>query len=277
MMDDQLKREMMVGAIQERRDIGPLPANPPPGPKWQAKKGLYRLGLNGTEHAVIGCLIDRANQHTGNCYPSVDFIARWTFRPERTIKLALASLRVKGLFVVIDRGTSSNAYLINWQLLFSAYREILAVENGNKERHLTKTCPTRGAETCPTSLQKPAPKPWKVEPWKVEPRSLSAPSDDGAYLVILNGKEGFQEEPTCRPTPFPQSPVPLEGPKGLSREAAERGVSSYLTTFDRQHLSAEAFEAALVAEMEAPGSGRAVVKAASQEAWRARRKGVVNE
>lgn len=49
-------------------------------------------------------------------------------------------------------------------------------------------------------------------------------------------------------------------------------VNSYLTDFDRAHLSREAFSAAVQAEMETPGDGREVVKAASQEAWRLHRK-----
>ena len=47
------------------RARGPLPDNPPPGPKWQAKQGLCRLNLNGAEYAVLGCLIDRASKTKG--------------------------------------------------------------------------------------------------------------------------------------------------------------------------------------------------------------------
>ena len=38
--DEQHDHEMMVEAIHDKRHRDPLPDNPPPGPKWQAKKGL---------------------------------------------------------------------------------------------------------------------------------------------------------------------------------------------------------------------------------------------
>ena len=60
--DEQHDHEMMVEAIHDKRHRDPLPDNPPPGPKWQAKKGLYRLGLNGAEYSVLGCLIGQARQ-----------------------------------------------------------------------------------------------------------------------------------------------------------------------------------------------------------------------
>ena len=70
----------------------PLPLNPPPGLKWQAKQGLCALNLNGPEHAVLACLIDRASKSKGTCFPSQLFICGWTFRAPRTVGRAIATL-----------------------------------------------------------------------------------------------------------------------------------------------------------------------------------------
>jgi hypothetical protein len=77
------------------------------------------------------------------------------------------------------------------------------------------------------------------------------------------------------PSPFTQSPKPPEG--SPLRHQAETTISGACTAFDWEHLTPEAYEAAVTAEMEAPGTGVAVVKAASQDVWRAKRKGAVNE
>jgi hypothetical protein len=189
---DEYLKEILVEEIIDRRERPPLPINRPPGPKWQAKKGLYRLRLNGAEFRVMGCLIDRANQHSGNCWPSVNFISRWAFLPERTVERALSSLKAKKLFRVIDRGLFSNAYILNWNSLFWAYAEILAVEKGNKEKHL-QTVAAQSAKSGGTVPAKSDAKTLEVEPWNKNPSHISAPSSDGEYVVLLRGnEEGIQ-------------------------------------------------------------------------------------
>ena len=91
---EDYERDAMVDSIRCRReDVEPeLPENPPPDAKWKAKQGLNRLNLNGAEHDVMGCLVDRANATTGLCYPSEEFIAGWTGRPLRTVQRAIRSL-----------------------------------------------------------------------------------------------------------------------------------------------------------------------------------------
>jgi hypothetical protein len=187
------ERGRMVEEIIEARDRDALPSNPPPGPKWQAKKGLYRLRLNGAEFQVMGCLIDRANQQSGNCWPSVSFIRRWTFLPERTVERALASLKAKKLFRVIDRGLFSNAYLLNWKTLFSAFAQILAVEKGNREEHLQKVA-AQSIKSGGTVPVKSGGKTLEIEPWNKNPSHISASSSDGAYVVLLREEEGLQGE-----------------------------------------------------------------------------------
>ena len=58
-------------------------------------------------------------------------------RPARSARSGeqLRFLATGGLFAVLHRGTTSNAYLINWPVLFTAYRQMKAVERGNTERY----------------------------------------------------------------------------------------------------------------------------------------------
>jgi hypothetical protein len=95
---------------------------------------------------------------------------------------------------------------------------------------------------------------------------------DANVISHLNEKEGIQRrkvESTSTSSNLPASPT--------SEEEARVAVVDYLTTFDREHLTAEQFELAVAAEMETRGSGRAVVKAASQKAWLLKREGVARE
>jgi hypothetical protein len=63
---------------------------------------------------------------------------------------------------------------------------------------------------------------------------------------------------------------PLEGPS--YGEAQER-VSRYCVAFHWDHLTEQEFDAAVAAEMEVVGSGRAVIDAAANRTWQAKRKG----
>jgi hypothetical protein len=96
------------------------------------------------------------------------------------------------------------------------------------------------------------------------------PSAGDTRISFLNEKEGFQErESVADSAPYPQTPCSPESPSEFDAFAT---VSGYCTAFDWEHLSDKDFEAAVTAEMAEPGSGLAVVKAASQEAWRAKRR-----
>jgi hypothetical protein len=251
-----------------------LPNNPPPGPKWKAKKALARLHLNGAEYVVLACLIDRANQQTGLCYPSEEFIAGWTCRPKRTVERAIASLRGTRLIQVIDRGTTSNRYVINWRPLFAAFTEMERFETESKKRHAPKVA-AHPAKSGGTDLQKVAAKPLKIEPCNKNPRHEVVHPLSAAALVSFFNEEnkGIQREPVDRPLPFSQSP---EFPEG-SREDAETAIAASCSAFDWDHLTTATYEAAVAAEMEVPGSGAPLAKTASMDAWRAKRKGAVNQ
>jgi hypothetical protein len=66
------------------------PSNPAPGAKWQARQGLTWLNLNGVEHDVMECFIDRANRKVGYCWPSEDYISGWTGRAPNPHPIGLA-------------------------------------------------------------------------------------------------------------------------------------------------------------------------------------------
>ena len=96
------------------------------------------------------------------------------------------------------------------------------------------------------------------------------PSAADTNVSFLNDKKGFQRSEFVSDTaPYPQTPSQAEISSEHDTYAA---VSGYCTAFDWEHLSEDAFEAAIAAEIEMPGSGRAVIKAATQEAWRKKRK-----
>src|SRR5262249_25599164 len=139
----------------------PLPRNPPSGPKWKAKQGMARLNLNGAEYSVLACLIDRASKAKGACYPSQEFICKWTCRPERTVKRAIETLQQGKLIQVIDRGFKSNAYLVNWPPLFQAYSEMKACEHSHASQKVAPQVQAVGPEMAPHVRPEVAHKPTK--------------------------------------------------------------------------------------------------------------------
>ena len=236
------------------RAKSPLPHNPPPGQKWQAKQGMARLRLNGAEYSVLACLLDRASKGKGACYPSQEFICKWTFRPERTVKRAVAGLRSRNLIRVIDRGLTSNAYLINWPPLFKAYKEMKACERNHSSNALDALDSLPKVAPTPRTVgPEVAPKPMKGTYEEEEPMTLSEPSSDGSYLVDLKKvEEALQGEQVASPS------LP---PEGLTKGEIQTKVSGYCEgVWD--WMTEEVFEAAADAEAEVAGAGKAIVDAA---------------
>ena len=155
-MEDH-ERDAMVDSIRCRReDVAPeLPENPPPGAKWKAKQGLNRLNLNGAEHDVMGCLVDRASSKTGLCYPSEEFIEGWTGRPMRTVQRAIRTLWDKRLINITRRSATSNRYFINWSALFTAYKRQKAFE-GNRLPKVAGSDTKSGGSPSPKVAAKPS-------------------------------------------------------------------------------------------------------------------------
>lgn len=64
---------------------------------------------------AVGCvLVDRLNLKTGLCFPSIDLIASETMYDVRTIKSALKTLR-RADWITWERRGRSNHYKINWE------------------------------------------------------------------------------------------------------------------------------------------------------------------
>jgi hypothetical protein len=173
------------------------------------------------------------------------------------------------------RGQSTNAYHINWRLLGCKFQEFESrVTNVTFLKRGYKNLDLGSPEPCTSEVQNLVPEPIKrTHEENPLPERVSQPSADVTNIDSFLSEKGIQREPVGKPSPSTQSTEPPGGP---SRAGAETAVSGYCTAFDWEHLSQEAYEAAITAEIEAPGAGFAVVKAASQEAWRAKRKGVVN-
>ena len=203
-MDDR-DREMMIETIIGNRGE-PLPDNPPPGPKWKAVLGLNRLQhLNGAEHAVMACLIDRANPRTGLCFPSEAYIAGWINRPERTVRRAISVLKRMRLARIIRRGPSSNRYVINWLPLFVAYRELEEFQAARRD----KKWPVIAAKSGRSSIPKVAAKSSNREPLNRNLKHEMVIAHSGADLCASRHGhtelEGQSLEPD-KPEPFPKLP-----------------------------------------------------------------------
>ena len=84
--------------------------------------------------------------------------------------------------------------------------------------------------------------------------------------TVESQKKGFQEE---KITSFSAN-------QPLAERGARARVQSYVSQFESRHLSVEAFEEAVAAELEAEGSGRAIVIKAALEVWRHSRKKASN-
>jgi hypothetical protein len=155
---------------------------------------------------VLACLIDRASNTKGACYPSQEFIAGWTFRPKRTVERAIASLDAKKLIRVRYRGTHSNAYIINWEPIFAAYHALVAFERRNKERHGDASVapaaksggsiPISSPEVAGLSSPEVADKPWNRNHGSyLNHGPIRETSDEVSYLVdIKKVEEGIQGE-----------------------------------------------------------------------------------
>jgi hypothetical protein len=208
---EEHERDAMIESLMGSRGEA-LPENPPPGPKWKAKQALSRLNLNGAEHDVMCCLVDRANANTGLCYPSEEYIAGWTTRPLRTVERAIASLRRKGLIKIIHRGTTSNRYYIDWHRLFASFRAMVAFQ---KRRLRQSDAPQKvadhpvksGGSYPPEVADKPRTEPRK-ENLKHEVVHSPSANDTCEVFLFENPSHGENQ----------QSPRQGEGPNGFSGE-----------------------------------------------------------
>ena len=90
---------------------------PAKGKFWRAFAAVTILPINGSQKAVLGCLIDHANPKSGLCYPSEALIAAEIARPIRTVERAVADLLLTPYLSRKRRHQSSNVYSINFDAL----------------------------------------------------------------------------------------------------------------------------------------------------------------
>lgn len=91
-------------------------------------------GLTGTEKFVLVALADRVNED-GECWPSIERVARDTSFGERTVKRAIARLVALGL-IERSRGRRSNGYLGGNVYLFPPIERLSQGPNQGPHRHL---------------------------------------------------------------------------------------------------------------------------------------------
>lgn len=95
-------------------------------------------------------------------------------------------------------------------------------------------------------------------------RRLTPPS----ILTLMEKKKAFREEERLRAHQLTPNPL-----KAILTVRLKKEFSGYCVAFHWDHLTEQEFDAAVAAEMEEVGSGRAVIDAAAQNKWQAKRKG----
>ena len=263
--------------MRAERGVPKIPYAPCPTPdaKWKALLGVCAMPKwNGAMKGVMACLIECANYYTGKCCPSEAWMAQRLQCDPSTVKRAVARLAKTRFLKVHHRSQPSangewqaNGYVIGWSALMDACHHAFpwTAQRGAKIR-------VGGGNIAQEAGAKPPRK--DIEEELIEGtykhKVVHPPSAGDTRISFLNEKEGFQErESVADSAPYPQTPCSPESP---SESDAYAAVSGYCTAFDWEHLSEKDFAAAVAAEMTQAGSGLAVVKAATQEAWRAKRR-----
>jgi hypothetical protein len=297
-----------VDAIREDREpSATVYWAPPGGEKWWAVAAVFYSGLCKSEMIALHWLIDHANPKTGRCDPSQSCGVWETQLSRRALERALSGLRGTPFLKRSQRGHASNAYFINWAALrrvFDAWVTRKKTWRGERDRiHGIPPVKSGGSDANPTSTDNSRPaqnggsdpvKSGGSPPSKVAGKPSNElsqlnplPKGDGsgkspnASVLSENPsfkreEEGLQREPLADAS---QRNLRLLLPIGGGRPAAKQKTLEQealarlsLSPFDYDHLSEEAYEAALAAEIAAPGSGREIVKEATNKTWQEKRK-----
>jgi len=246
---------------------------PNPDAKWKALLAVCAMpGWNGTMKGVMACLIECANFYSGKCCPSEEWIAAQLGCDPCSVKRAIKRLKSKYLMVLhrnlpTDTKWKSNAYLIGWTALINRCHHVFPWTD-RKHRGATlheqggNVAQNRGAEVPRKDIEKR-----NIE-GRYEPKRVHPPSAADTNLYSLSERKGIQERGEVESAST--NPQPPEGPS--YGEAQER-VSGYCVAFHWDHLTEQEFDAAVAAEVQEVGSGRALIDAAAQNTWQAKRKG----
>jgi Helix-turn-helix domain len=266
-------------AAMEERGESPVAYAPGPNPdaKWKAFLAVCTMpGWNGTMKGVMACLIECANYYSGKCCPSEEWMAKQLGCDPSSVKRAVARLKSKYLSVLhrnepTDTKWKSNAYVVGWSALINRCHHVFPWTD-RKHRGATlheqggNVAQNRGSEVTRKDIEKRNIE-GRYEHKTVRPPSVADTRIDSFFERLLK-ERGLQERGAVE-SASTNSQRPAEP---ISEQEATKAVNDYLTPFDRDHLTARDIEMACAAELQTPGSGYAVVKAASQEAWRLKRK-----
>lgn len=133
-IDDPVAVEMFVNHVIANREAVPTDYTPPPRKsKWlmYAATCFLPLPIEGSDKAVLACLISHANVRDGRNDPGQDTIAEETGLSERTVKRCIKRL-LKSPYLKRDRrARASSAYHVQWSALEA---EWTAFQTRSRER-----------------------------------------------------------------------------------------------------------------------------------------------
>ena len=256
--------------------------------KWRARDLVdIHWKLTGIEpptesyNRIFSCIIGHANPKNGVCYVRQKVIAIETGYSRDTVGRVVRWWKKQGFLETESRGLAhALAYHPQWDLLEMHWLAVNTIIQEQKACNVTQSsCSTKGQHACSIKGQHDEPHHAATQnlkvvtskneshPERVRPTSLA---DTVVIESPIRGKEeGIQEEVWIESEPTSQLP---EGP---SYGDACNIVSGYCGTFHWDNLTHEDFEAAVVAELNESGAGRAVVNELAL--LRAKEKGAAND
>jgi DNA-binding transcriptional regulator YhcF (GntR family) len=284
----------MLDSIQcKREDSGHEPTQFVPPDRGQKILSCYAVASIrhkdvsseqvGSVQSVLLWLIKHANPNNGRCDPSIRKLAFETGLAQSTIKCALKVAEDIGYLRIKKRFGHTSTYHLNFDAMEADFRNIEEQAKRPSRENVTKvtknvtnvtgTYPADASATPQPSARLPTQPTARLLKHKGEsvevntyPERALQPSAVDATPISSQKEKGFQEEKI----------INLHANQTLAEREARARVQSQLSEFHSRHLSAEAFEEAVAAELKAEGSGHVIVSEAALKAWRSSRKKTSN-
>jgi hypothetical protein len=268
------ERETMILGIQSMR-AAPLTKFTAPGSekKWRARDLVdIHWKLTGIEtpsesyNRILSCLIGHANPQTGRCQVKQRLIAGETGYSVETVKRAVKWWESQGFLIKQGMGRAkSNAYHPQWDLFELMWVAIQENIKAQKEAWLDILEVTKGTHAgvikgTHDECHHGDPHESQSRTSKDEPHPEWAHPPSASDAHVISSPEGKKEE-GIQGEQEASSSLP---PEGLTYGQAQEIVSGYCTGLHWEHLTQEDFDAAVAAEIEETGAGRAVVDAAAE-------------
>jgi hypothetical protein len=282
--------EMMIEAIRgKREDDGRQPTQyRVPENKLlccYAIASLRKKGIRpeqvGSVMAVLLWLVKHANPSSGRCDPSVAKLAIETGYSRSTIIRALETAEDVGYLIKEGRDGRTSAYHLNFRDMITDFLKIEEEAKRRSEECDTKQPMSRVIHVCDPNEER------HTNPPMSRVTHPHVTGDTGTHVTgdtLKHKGESVKGNayPKGEQSPSATSSTPLvENKKGFSEEdqnhfsanqtTAEARVESYIGPFERLHITPEARQEAVAAELREVGSGRAIVKRAANEAWKKQR------